>query len=721
MVKNDLRHDTRIRGFASRPLPPRLLTFTQFGARVTFGDGFAVFRVQINDEQCSRVVLGNIPGSITRPGIWDAMIPFGHVLDIKFKDDPSKRTDAMFVHVAYASHSSAVEAVSALDGSCLFGREISAELPAGTSIGQGLIHDTTVELYWDAPIMVGYAGYATLRQAEKVIALVSGQEFGGRALRACIHSGLPSLGAYTVRVEGIPSRSKMYDRKLIGKTEGVMVQKPKYIPRAAVPSIRELVEETVGEHDLVDFAVELQPDREGHIRAVVTCSSTFAAQRLVSTMNGQTFKRLGDGHVTACHIHSISYRVPKTSYELLIDDISALESDLIAVQGRVVISQHDSDKPETTIDITAPSQEVFRAFKQRLEALLRGEIVSMAGVPAWDDFFLYNSCHRFLGYLRHQYPSVLLQRDRNRRLIKLFGPSADRQAMAELIIDKVRRLQRQQRHIFPLPGRLIGLFMTADLISLRDELGWENVYLDRTRRVLQVRGGEAARRLARETVDRAERRYPPRLRGGTASCPVCLDKTEDAIVLACGHRWCRACLHGYLTSDAVQHGPVTCLGAEAKCAHAVPLAVAQELLDKRAFDEATRRAFTAHVRARPHELQFCPTPDCPEVYRPGPPNATRQCPTCLNRICTFCRAECHDTVRCEDRERNQEPLFKEWAASHDVKPCPRCGSQIERVAGCNHMTCIVCKTHICWVCLKTFPDDVKIYDHMRETHGGIGL
>ncbi|KAJ3779827.1 hypothetical protein GGU10DRAFT_280242, partial [Lentinula aff. detonsa] len=55
----------------------------------------------------------------------------------------------------------------------------------------------------------------------------------------------------------------------------------------------------------------------------------------------------------------------------------------------------------------------------------------------------------------------------------------------------------------------------------------------------------------------------------------------------------------------------------------------------------------------------------------------------------------------------------------NVKNCPLCKVHIERAEGCNHITCIHCQTHICWVCMQTFPGGDGIYNHMRAEHGGI--
>ncbi|EIN08824.1 hypothetical protein PUNSTDRAFT_143530 [Punctularia strigosozonata HHB-11173 SS5] len=697
------------------------LTITQFGARVTYGDGLAVNRVQIEHESCTRVVLSNIPTSISRTDFFAAVKLFGHVLDVDFKDDLSMKRDSMLAYVAYTHHARAVQAMSALDGSAMFGRVLSAQIPSGVSIGQGLIHDSTVVLSWDAPKLIGYAGYATQEEADNIIVATNDQELDGRIMKSYIHTGLPSLGVCTVRLENIPRQSVMTKRKFIGKTEGFMIEKPKYALHVAVREVRAFVERSIPQADLLAFDMDMSPDRHGIVRATITCSSAAAAHSLADIMSGRKFKSLGNVSIISHHMHSVSFRIPKATYNILYDDLCSLESDLVGAGGNVRVLNQEGEAPETTIELIAPGLPIFRVYRSRVEQLLRGEVVHKDGATVWDDFFLYPTCHRFLGFLRHQQPSVLLQRDKHHRLIKLFGPSAGRKVIADYIIAKVEHLQGQSRHTFPLSGRLIGLFFSSDLRRLQHALGQENVNLDRVRKVLHVRGGSTAYGLARDIIDHAERRYPLRMRTEKTSCSVCFGPTENAVVLACGHRYCRSCVHGYLTSASVQSWPLTCLGDDAKCQREIPLRLMQQLLNPREFEDATRRSFLAYIRSHPDELQFCPTPDCPEVYRPGPKNTTRQCPTCLNRICTYCRTECHDNMRCEERAQHQEPLFKEWVAAHDVKPCPRCSAHIERVAGCNHITCAACRTHICWVCLKTFPDDREIYGHMREAHGGIGL
>ena len=77
-------------------------------------------------------------------------------------------------------------------------------------------------------------------------------------------------------------------------------------------------------------------------------------------------------------------------------------------------------------------------------------------------------------------------------------------------------------------------------------------------------------------------------------------------------------------------------------------------------------------------------------------------------FCYECRAEWALDHSCEEAE-------KEWTASSadEVKLCPECSVPIFRKAGCNSMTCTVCKTKFCWLCLERDPKG----DHFLSVTG----
>jgi hypothetical protein len=53
-----------------------------------------------------------------------------------------------------------------------------------------------------------------------------------------------------------------------------------------------------------------------------------------------------------------------------------------------------------------------------------------------------------------------------------------------------------------------------------------------------------------------------------------------------------------------------------------------------------------------------------------------------------------------------------------VQDCPRCETSLEKIAGCDHITCQACRTHICWVCMATFRDGDACYQHLMAVHKG---
>mmetsp|Transcript_37189 Transcript_37189/g.57756 ORF Transcript_37189/g.57756 Transcript_37189/m.57756 type:complete len:840 (+) Transcript_37189:45-2564(+) len=76
-----------------------------------------------------------------------------------------------------------------------------------------------------------------------------------------------------------------------------------------------------------------------------------------------------------------------------------------------------------------------------------------------------------------------------------------------------------------------------------------------------------------------------------------------------------------------------------------------------------------------------------------------KCETCQNLTCFSCGSPWHPGFVCADA---RDVLVDVWAESCDAARCPRCQTMIERLAGCNHMTCRRgfggCGYEFCWLC-----------------------
>lgn len=62
--------------------------------------------------------------------------------------------------------------------------------------------------------------------------------------------------------------------------------------------------------------------------------------------------------------------------------------------------------------------------------------------------------------------------------------------------------------------------------------------------------------------------------------------------------------------------------------------------------------------------------------------------------------------------------FEKLKKEVGIKDCPECKTPLEKISGCNHITCVGCKAHMCWVCMMTFASGALVYDHMDKMHGG---
>lgn len=169
--------------------------------------------------------------------------------------------------------------------------------------------------------------------------------------------------------------------------------------------------------------------------------------------------------------------------------------------------------------------------------------------------------------------------------------------------------------------------------------------------------------------------------------------------------------------------PISCLGDEGGCEQPFSIQELERVLSSNDFEELLKASFATYIRTRPSELQYCPTPDCPQIYRITRNGSVFQCPTCLMSICTSCQVISHDGLTCEeykDLSHEGSIAFRRWMEQNQVRPCPECKTPIQKSHGCNHMECRACKTHFCWLCMGIFSPS-EIYRHMSSKHGNIGM
>jgi hypothetical protein len=203
-------------------------------------------------------------------------------------------------------------------------------------------------------------------------------------------------------------------------------------------------------------------------------------------------------------------------------------------------------------------------------------------------------------------------------------------------------------------------------------------------------------------------------------CSICWCPPDDAVRTKCGHVYCRECFENLCRSDASSHSLIECKGDAATCRKLIALTELQEKLDSATSEAVLQQSAMSHIKRHPDEFRPCPTPGCERIYRVGT-MVMVVCPDCHVATCSSCHEQ-HSGMSCADHKDRTSGAFEasqKFKAELGIQDCPKCKTAIEKTEGCNHMTCRVCGTHMCWKCLKVFRTANDTYDHLAKKHGGI--
>ncbi|KAF8227976.1 hypothetical protein L208DRAFT_1453476 [Tricholoma matsutake] len=376
---------------------------------------------------------------------------------------------------------------------------------------------------------------------------------------------------------------------------------------------------------------------------------------------------------------------------------------------------HIPDSKRAIIRLTGDDKKAVGSLKVRVETLVAGERLD---VSCWHRSFNSAQGQNFLSKV-HSDTGVYIRVDRRIPALKMHGDGDAKDTARRMIMDEVDRLALLEWTVL-LKRASVGFFVRKGLAALKEILGEDSVTLDLTSKPckLTVKGGEEARhtlnRLMDQSLEELDFDQPLGTEMGHV-CPICYDQVSHPLLLGCGHMYCTACIRHYLISASdTKSFPLVCMGDEDKCRLPIPIPIIQKFLLPQQFNQLINVAFTTYLDRHPQTFRYCPTPDCIQIYRCNVDTALK--------LCSACHEEAHDGMTCAERKLHNDPteqdrLNETWAAASGVKKCPSCDVWIEKIEGCNHMSC-KCGAHICWKCMGVFPRDA-IYKHLQDTHGGI--
>ncbi|RNA07733.1 E3 ubiquitin- ligase RNF14 [Brachionus plicatilis] len=230
------------------------------------------------------------------------------------------------------------------------------------------------------------------------------------------------------------------------------------------------------------------------------------------------------------------------------------------------------------------------------------------------------------------------------------------------------------------------------------------------------------------------------------TCYVCFeDKMGKECIKfnKCEHVFCNECMRGYfgsLIKDGNVH-KLTCPqeGCESQAIPAQVLSlVGIEMYNR--YDSMLLRDALNNMT----DIVYCPRASCQCAVIPEDATLCR-CPDCKNVFCALCRQAYHGIEPCkltnnqlkeivEMYKNGDEEIRLQLAQKYGEKrmkkavedfssvsliettskKCPKCTSWLQKIDGCNKMTCFKCQCYFCWLCMnmlsKTDP-----YSHFNDS------
>eukprot|EP00257_Ricinus_communis_P018271 XP_015576939.1 ATP-dependent RNA helicase DEAH12, chloroplastic [Ricinus communis] len=388
------------------------------------------------------------------------------------------------------------------------------------------------------------------------------------------------------------------------------------------------------------------------------------------------------------------------------------------------------------VKVSANATKTVAELRRPLEQLMNGKKVDQGRLTPAVLQLLFSRDGRFLMKTLQQEMGTYVLFDRQNLSVRIYGPENKVALAEEKLIRSLLALHDKKQLDIPLRGGVMPHDLMKkvvekfgpDLHGLKEKFPDAVFTLNAKRHIISFHGKEDLRLRVENIIHDFARALnvngsaeQPDLEA--TSCPICLCEVEDCYQLeACAHKFCRSCLVDQLESAMRGRDgfPVSC--AREGCGVAIWLTDLKSLLPCDKLEDLFRASVGAFVASSGGTYRFCPSPDCPSVYRvadTGTFGGPYVCGACYTETCTRCHLEYHPYVSCERyKEFKDDPdlSLKDWCRGKDhVKSCPVCGYIIEKVDGCNHIECR-CGKHICWVCSEFFSSSDDCYGHLRTIH-----
>ncbi|KAG6885126.1 hypothetical protein C0993_005704 [Termitomyces sp. T159_Od127] len=578
-------------------------------------------------------------------------------------------------------------------------------------------------IHWFAPSLNMIVTYPSMDAARQKQQELDGKIVGSHKIKVEMNrppTGSPALRYYnpaSVKIMGLPINTSIFDVSSMAGSATVRPIKSNTYDLQQLLRDLQLHLASLTRVKMTSFEKATDTNLDGSVTVKVRFDSWEDANTARASLDG---KRLRPEYPTfRLHLpqpHHFRRTIPIQQYRAQQQLWDTIVKDNSEKGPRVFIDRPPSGEV-AIICLSGSDKKLVGALKVRVETLVAGEKLG----AYWHRSFIRPQGRQFLTKIFSS-TKVYVRCDFKTRSLRIYGEGEAKERARQLIKEEVERLAQEEWPVF-LKRQSVGYFVRKGLAALKEILGEDAVSLDlaSTPCKLTIRGGEEARHALDNLINQSLNDLDLGFCDSSNNvCPICYDAVSDPLPLGCKHVYCTACIRHYIISAAeTKIFPLVCMGDEAKCKVPISIPTIRRFLTPLQFENLIDVVFSTYLDQHPQEFRYCTTPDCTQIYRANTESILK-CPSCFAEVCSSCHEEAHEGMTCKDRRarkvEQEDQLNDSWARMKGVKRCPECSIYIEKIDGCNHMSCR-CGAHICWICVKTFPAD-QIYLHLGSVHGG---
>ncbi|KAL5638032.1 hypothetical protein ACGC1H_002337 [Rhizoctonia solani] len=236
----------------------------------------------------------------------------------------------------------------------------------------------------------------------------------------------------------------------------------------------------------------------------------------------------------------------------------------------------------------------------------------------------------------------------------------------------------------------------------------DGAFLSRSR--VTYRGPNTYRSKRKDVVPDQKAFAPPPV------CQICLENQVLVSSTArCSHdpMICAPCLGEYLVHSVQVDGLTTLVCPAVKCEEVLEYGeVVQYIADDAGCLNRFNALLTQRELERNPKFRWCTNSKCGQGQIHDEQGPIITCDYCSTLSCFLHRTPWHHGFSCEQYTLHQETNANNQYLTTHTKRCPNttCGLPIEKIAGCDHMTCR-CRHKFCWSCMADYAPILREGNH----------